>query len=155
MTTPKTLTIDDTEYVRADSLAPPHDSEVRIVVLQRGWVLVGRYREDGDRVLLSDAHVIERWGTTKGLGELVHGPTADTRLRHAVTPSQKYSKLLKRRAKRASCGAMRISSVTPINPPTQEHRRSSASANRPRPCRASSCPSSAPAAEAGVPGMRR
>jgi hypothetical protein len=83
MTTTKTITIDDTEYVRADSLAPPHDSEVRIVVLQRGWVLVGRYREDGDRVLLSDAHVIERWGTTKGLGELVHGPTADTRLRHA------------------------------------------------------------------------
>lgn len=58
-------------------------TDTRIVVLQRGWVLVGHYAEDGDRVLLSDAHVIERWGTTEGLGQLVTGPTASTRLRHA------------------------------------------------------------------------
>ena len=86
MTTPTTISIDGTDYVRADSVPnmPPHDSEVRIVVLQRGWVLVGRYAEDGDRVLLSDAAVIERWGTTEGLGQLVNGPIAgSTRLRKA------------------------------------------------------------------------
>lgn len=85
MTIPETITIDQTEYVRKDSIktSPPHDSPVRIVVLQRGWVVVGRYREDGDRVLLDDAHVIERWGTTEGLGQLVTGPTAETRLRRA------------------------------------------------------------------------
>ena len=83
MSTPATINIDDVAYVRADSIAPPHDSEVRIVVLQRGWVVVGRYAEDGDRVLLSDAHVIERWGTTEGLGQLVNGPTDATVLRRA------------------------------------------------------------------------
>lgn len=82
-----TISIDDVQYVRADSIPTPvpFDSEVRIVVLQRGWVLVGRYAEDGDRVLLSDAYVIERWGTTKGLGQLVDGPTSTTRLRKAGT----------------------------------------------------------------------
>jgi hypothetical protein len=45
--------------------------------------VVGRYAEDGDRVLLSDASVIERWGTTEGLGQLVNGPTDATVLRRA------------------------------------------------------------------------
>lgn len=57
---------------------------VRILVLQRGWVVVGRYHElvDGDgtlvEVLLADAQVIRRWGTTRGLGELVDGPKENT-----------------------------------------------------------------------------
>lgn len=83
MTTPTTIQIDNVEYVRADSITPPHDSTKRIVVLQRGWVLIGDYAEDGDRVLLSNASVIERWGTTQGLGELVNGPTSNTVLRKA------------------------------------------------------------------------
>lgn len=81
-----TINIDGIDYVRADSIRQaPEDSEVRIVVLQRGWVVIGRYSEDGDRVLLTDAHVIERWGTTEGLGQLVNGPTSDTRLRWCGT----------------------------------------------------------------------
>lgn len=85
MTCPDTIIVNDVAYIRADSIVhdPPHDSDVRIVVLQRGWVLVGRYTEDGGRVLLSDAHVIERWGTSEGLGQLVGGPTPETRLRRA------------------------------------------------------------------------
>lgn len=84
-TTVEKVTINGASYIREDAVrrGPDHDSEVRIVVLQRGWVVVGRYREDGDRVLLSDAHVIERWGTTQGLGELVNGPTSKTQLRWA------------------------------------------------------------------------
>lgn len=48
--------------------------DVRIVVLQRGWVLIGNYSEKGDRGYLHNASVIRKWGTTKGLGELVDGP---------------------------------------------------------------------------------
>lgn len=48
--------------------------DVRIVVLQRGWVLIGNYSEKGDRGYLHNASVIRKWGTTKGLGELVGGP---------------------------------------------------------------------------------
>lgn len=85
MDQPTTITIDDVAYVRADSItsSPSHDSEVRIVVLQRGWVVIGRYAEDDDRVLLTDCHIIEYWGTTQGLGELVNGPTSKTKLKRA------------------------------------------------------------------------
>lgn len=52
--------------------------DYRIVVLHRGWVVVGKYKESGDEVIVKDASVIRRWGTTKGLGELINGPLADT-----------------------------------------------------------------------------
>ena len=48
--------------------------EIRIVVLQRGWVVVGHFEEVGDEVVVTHSSVIRRWGTTKGLGELVNGP---------------------------------------------------------------------------------
>jgi hypothetical protein len=56
----------------------PTPAETRIVVLQRGWVVVGRWQQDGEMVTLTEAKVIRRWGTTKGLGELTGGPTAAT-----------------------------------------------------------------------------
>ncbi len=50
---------------------------VRIVVLQRGWVFVGRYHQDGEDCRLEQAKCIRRWGTTQGLGELAtKGPVA-------------------------------------------------------------------------------
>jgi hypothetical protein len=52
--------------------------DIRIVVHQRGWVLVGEYSQDGDKCRLDNAAVIRRWGTTKGLPELADGPTRDT-----------------------------------------------------------------------------
>ncbi len=42
-----------------------------ILVLQRGWVVVGDLESESDAVVkLTGASVIRRWGTTKGLGEL-------------------------------------------------------------------------------------
>lgn len=49
------------------------DGGVRIVILQRGWVMVGRYFRLGSRCKLTNAAVIRCWGTTKGLGELASG----------------------------------------------------------------------------------
>ena len=72
--------IDGVVYVPQDS-----GSEVRIVIAQRGWVFVGKYSEDGDDVTLTGASVIRSWGTTKGLGELVNGPLAGTKLDKAGT----------------------------------------------------------------------
>ena len=53
--------------------------DLKIVVLQRGWVLIGRFSQDGTKCKLSNASVIRRWGTTKGLGELaIEGKKKDT-----------------------------------------------------------------------------
>lgn len=53
--------------------------DVRILVLQRGWVAVGNYTAAGDDVQLSNAKIVRRWGTKKGLGEIAaKGPTKET-----------------------------------------------------------------------------
>lgn len=54
------------------------DSPVKIVILQRGWVFVGRFKKSGSDCVLENALCIRQWGTTKGLGELVNGPTSKT-----------------------------------------------------------------------------
>lgn len=51
------------------------DGGIRICILQRGWVVVGKYSQIGSECKLTDANVIRVWGTTKGLGELaINGP---------------------------------------------------------------------------------
>lgn len=55
------------------------DGGVRIVILQRGWVMVGRYSQVGEDCKLTNCYVIRNWGTTKGLGEIaLNGPTDKT-----------------------------------------------------------------------------
>jgi hypothetical protein len=66
--------VEGTEYVPKI----PSESPIKIVILQRGWVAVGRYSREGGDCMLTDASVIRVWGTTKGLGELVSGPTNKT-----------------------------------------------------------------------------
>lgn len=51
----------------------------QIVILQRGWVVVGDTHTDGEHLEIANASVIRRWGTTKGLGQLaLDGPTDKT-----------------------------------------------------------------------------
>lgn len=45
-------------------------SPLRIVVLHRGWVVMGRVSATKDEVTITDASTIRRWGTTTGLGQL-------------------------------------------------------------------------------------
>ena len=56
------------------------DHGLTIVVLDRGFVYVGYTRTDGEWVYIEQAKNIRYWGTTKGLGELVGGPTSNTKL---------------------------------------------------------------------------
>jgi hypothetical protein len=56
-------------------------SKFKIVILQRGWIFVGRFKQEGTKCTLTDAKNIRCWGTTKGLGELAEsGPTTSTKL---------------------------------------------------------------------------
>ena len=59
--------------------------DIRIVVLQRGWIVVGRYSTKGDMGYLDGAHVIRKWGTDKGLGQLVNGPLKNGESNYAPT----------------------------------------------------------------------
>jgi hypothetical protein len=55
------------------------DGGVRIVILQRGWVVVGRYSRKGQQCRVTNGFVIRKWGTSDGLPELaIKGPLANT-----------------------------------------------------------------------------
>lgn len=41
-----------------------------IVVLDRGFVVIGMVSMDGSYVVINDCSCIRRWGTSKGLGQL-------------------------------------------------------------------------------------
>lgn len=72
----KEVTIDGQRYVLACDSGP-----IKIVVLERGFVYVGRVSEEGDPVIvIHGARSIIRWGTSQHLGELVNGPLPDTKL---------------------------------------------------------------------------
>jgi hypothetical protein len=76
-TTVNELSVNGINYVPKGSQSV-YDGELKIVVLQRGWVYIGRFSRIGDDCKLSDASCIRVWGTTKGLAELVNGPTKST-----------------------------------------------------------------------------
>lgn len=52
-----------------------------IVILQRGWCVIGNLEKNGSNYSLFNGSVIRKWGTTKGLGEIAkNGPTTNTTL---------------------------------------------------------------------------
>ncbi|MFA5378162.1 MAG: hypothetical protein WC455_20585 [Dehalococcoidia bacterium] len=56
------------------------DHGIQIVILDRGFIYVGRVSTDASWCYIRDAKNVRRWGTTKGLGELVNGPLSGTKL---------------------------------------------------------------------------
>jgi hypothetical protein len=69
------VVINGVEYVKGQENSP-----IKIVILQRGWVMVGYWHREGNDCQLTNASVIRTWGTTKGLGEIVPKPTDKTTL---------------------------------------------------------------------------
>lgn len=76
----ETISVNGIEYVKKDSVNQTITGNIKIVILQRGWVMVGYFERNGNDCKLSKASVIRSWGTTKGLGEIANGPTKDTKL---------------------------------------------------------------------------
>lgn len=56
------------------------NGENTIVVLDRGFVYIGKTRIVGDYCEISNARNIRVWGTKNGLGELKDGPKTETKL---------------------------------------------------------------------------
>lgn len=76
------VTINEATYVLKGSQQDyTEKGDIKIVVLQRGWVMVGRFERNGSECKLHKASVIRNWGTTKGLGEIAFGgPTSSTKI---------------------------------------------------------------------------
>lgn len=71
------ITINGIKYIPET----PKGNDIRIVILQRGWVMVGYYERNETDCKLHKASVIRVFGTTKGLGEIAKdGPTSSTKL---------------------------------------------------------------------------
>ena len=52
-----------------------------IVVLDRGWVVVGTLEDKGEEYVLHDGAVVRRWGTNMGIGQLaMEGIRDETKL---------------------------------------------------------------------------
>lgn len=76
------ISLDGVEYIRADSIPPasPIMGPVRIIVADKGSVFVGNCEElPNNRVRITNCRNIRYWGTTRGLGELINGPTPATK----------------------------------------------------------------------------
>ena len=64
-----------------ESIPSETKGDVKIVILQRGWIMVGRFERNGSDCKLHNASVIRVWGTSRGLGEIAkNGPTSKTTL---------------------------------------------------------------------------
>jgi len=75
------LIVNGITYVPKGTEVPiVHTGDIKIVVLQRGWVYIGRFSREGNDCKLSNAYCIRVWGTSQGLQELVNGPTDFTKL---------------------------------------------------------------------------
>lgn len=75
----QTIEVNGVKYI------PENKSEdIRIVVLQRGWVYVGRFNQNDKECFLTDCACIRIWGTDSskpGLGYIAeNGPTDKTKL---------------------------------------------------------------------------
>ena len=70
------IVVDGIKYTPANG-----EGSIKIVILQRGWCMIGRFERDGSNCKLRDAAVIRQWGTTRGLGQIAEGgPTDSTKL---------------------------------------------------------------------------
>jgi len=83
MTNKNKIEIDGISYIKESSLDSKKyiASTIQIVVLNRGWIVIGKVTESASKTIIKDASVIRYWGTTNGLGELAeHGKTDKTKL---------------------------------------------------------------------------
>lgn len=75
------ITVNGVEYVVKGSQEKEIIGDIKIVVLQRGWIVVGKFERKDTQCKLHNASVIRNWGTTNGLGEIAEaGPTSSTKL---------------------------------------------------------------------------
>ena len=61
MTTPNTISIDNVQYIRADSVQPKPCGTRAVIVVDRGWIFAGDVTRENGRIKLSRAIHVFRW----------------------------------------------------------------------------------------------
>ena len=65
------LSVNGIDYVPKNSQSQEQPKgPTKIVILQRGWIMIGRLERNGSDCKLHNAATIRSWGTTKGLGDI-------------------------------------------------------------------------------------
>jgi hypothetical protein len=78
----KKITCDGQEF----NLVPIEEGNLKIVVLDKGFVYVGNFMDNGDTIRIDNARCCRVWGTTKGLSQLANeGPNNNTKLDDETT----------------------------------------------------------------------
>jgi hypothetical protein len=87
----KEILIDGVRYVPAEECG-----EIKIVVIERGFVYIGRVEEDVDNeeYTIHSARSLIRWGSSQHLGELVNGPLPNTKLGAACTVRVRFQQVI-------------------------------------------------------------
>ena len=79
MSTPTTITIDDSQYIRSDSVPGLQPKGNRaVVVVDRGWIFAGDVTRENDRIYLSRALHVFKWESI-GFAKMVETAKADLR----------------------------------------------------------------------------
>ena len=70
------INLNGVEYISANK-----SEDIRIVILQRGWVFIGRYSQSGNECMLTDAKNYRYQGGKQGFGFVANnGPSSDCKL---------------------------------------------------------------------------
>lgn len=73
--------LNTTDKSNIKTYVDPTANQIQIVVVDGGWVIVGRVTKmtEENELHVFQTSVIRRWGTTEGLGQIAFsGPTAET-----------------------------------------------------------------------------
>ena len=63
MSEPKTMKVNDVEYIRKDSVTAHPGGSRAVVVADRGWIFAGNIEDKGGFTVLHDAVHVLRWET--------------------------------------------------------------------------------------------
>ncbi len=87
----KTIECDGIKY----DLIPQNQDNLRIVILERGFVYVGNFSDNGDTIRIDHARCVRVWGTSRGLAQLANeGIQSGTKLDDETTVEAPKSALI-------------------------------------------------------------
>ncbi|MDE2102707.1 MAG: hypothetical protein KGL39_36015 [Patescibacteria group bacterium] len=72
----ETITINNVEYVRKDSIQPAATGTRAVVVVDRGWIFAGDVTRENGRIKLSRAIHVFRWESI-GFDGVIKNPKSD------------------------------------------------------------------------------